>query len=61
MASSGIRVGAIQSSKVKSIRRLDNGIGLVTVCPENKDSIYVALVTPEILASLDRYLNYRKS
>jgi integrase len=61
MASSGIRVGAIQSLKGKSIRRLDNGIGLVTVYPESKDSVYVALVTPEFLASLDQYLNYRKS
>ena len=34
MASSGIRVGAIQSLKVKSITRLDNVIGLVTVYPE---------------------------
>ncbi|PWU82072.1 MAG: hypothetical protein DLM72_03700 [Candidatus Nitrosopolaris wilkensis] len=31
MASSGIRVGAIQTLKVKSIKRLDNGIGLMTV------------------------------
>ncbi len=61
MASSGIRVGAIQTLKVKSIKRLDNGIGLVTVYPESKDSVYVALVTPEFLASLDQYLKYRKS
>jgi integrase len=61
MASSGIRVGAIPSLKVKSIRRLDNGIGLVTVYPESKDSVYVSLVTPEFLASLDQYLNYRRS
>jgi Phage integrase family len=61
MASSGIRVGAIRSLQVKSIRRLDNGIGLLTVYPESKDSVYVALVTPEFLTSLDQYLNYRKS
>jgi len=61
MASSGIRVGAIPSLKVKSIKRLDNGIGLITVYPESKDSVYVSLVTPEFLASLDQYLNYRKS
>jgi integrase len=34
MASSGIRVGTIPSLKVNSIRRLDNGIGVVTVYPE---------------------------
>jgi len=61
MASSGIRAGAIQSLKVKSIKRLDNGIGSVTVYPESKDSVYVALVTPEFLAGLDQYLNYRMS
>lgn len=61
MASSGIRVGAIQTLKLKSVRRLNNGIGLVTVYPESKGSVYVALVTPEFLASLDHYLKFRKS
>jgi hypothetical protein len=61
MASSGIRAGAVQSLKVKSIRKLDNRIGVVKVYPESKGSVYVALVTPEFLASLDHYLKYRKS
>jgi integrase len=61
MASSGIRVGAIQTLKVRSIKRLDNEIGVVTVYPESKDSVYVALVTPEFLSSFDEYLKYRKS
>jgi integrase len=61
MASSGIRVGAIPSLKINSIKRLDNGIGLITIYPESKDSVYVSLVTPEFLASLDQYLNYRRS
>jgi integrase len=61
MVSSGIRVGAIQTLKVKSIKRLDSNIGIVTVYPESKDSIYATLVTPEFLASLDEYLKYRKS
>jgi integrase len=61
MASSGIRVGAIQSLKVKSIKRLDGDVGIVTVYPESKDSVYATLVTPEFLASLDEYLKYRKS
>src|SRR6266702_5116826 len=61
MASSGIRVGAIQTLKVKSVKRLDNDIGIVTVYPESKDSVYAALVTPESLTSLDEYLKYRKS
>src|SRR5215472_2900218 len=61
MASSGIRVGAIQTLKVKSIKRLDGDVGIVTVYPESKDSVYATLVTPEFLSSLDEYLKYRKS
>jgi integrase len=61
MASSGIRVGAIQTLTLSSIRRLDSGIGLLTVYPESKNFVYVALVTPEFLSSLDEYLNYRKT
>ncbi len=61
MASSGIRVGAIQSLKVRSIKRLDGEVGIVTVYPESKDSVYATLVTPEFLASLDEYLKYRKT
>src|SRR5215469_11282045 len=61
MASSGIRVGAIQTLKVKSVKRLDSEVGIVTVYPESKDSVYAALVTPEFLTSLDEYLKYRNS
>jgi integrase len=61
MGSGGIRVGAIQSLKVKSIKRLESEVGVVTVYPESKDSVYATLVTPEFLASLDEYLKYRKS
>src|SRR5947209_7125703 len=61
MASSGIRVGAIQTLKVKSVKRLDNDVGMITVYPESKDSVYAALVTPEFLTSLEEYLKYRKS
>ncbi len=61
MASSGVRVGAIPSLKVKSIKRLDSEIGIVAVYPESKDSVYSTLVTPEFLTSLDEYLKCRKS
>ena len=53
MASSGIRVGAIQSLKVKSIKRLDGKVSIVTVYPESKGSVYTTLVTPEFLASFE--------
>jgi hypothetical protein len=56
-----MRVGAIQSLKVKSIKRLGAEIGIVTVYPESKGSVYTTLVTPEFLTSLDEYLKYRKS
>ncbi|MGB6594951.1 MAG: site-specific integrase [Candidatus Nitrosopolaris sp.] len=61
MASSGIRVGAIQTLKVKSIKRLDGDVRIVIVYPESEDSVYATVVTPEFLASLDEYLKYRKS
>jgi integrase len=61
MASSGIRVGAIQTLKVESVKRLDNDVGMITVYPESKDSVYAALVTPEFLSSFEQYLKYRKS
>jgi hypothetical protein len=61
MASSGMRVGAIHTLKVKSVKRLDGEVGIVTVYPESKDSVYTTLVTPEFLSSVDEYLKYRKS
>jgi integrase len=60
MASSGIRVGAIKSLKVKSLKRLDNGIGLIAVYPESKESSYTTLITSECLSSIDSYLKFRK-
>ena len=54
-------VGAIQSLKVKSIKRLDGEVSIVTVYPESKSSVYTTLVTPEFFASLDEYIKYRKS
>jgi integrase len=60
MASSGIRVGAIKSLKVKSLKRLDNEIGLIAVYPESKESSYTTLITSECLSSIDSYLKFRK-
>lgn len=60
MASSGIRVGTIKSLKVKSLKRLDNGIGLIAVYPESKESSYTTLITSECLSSIDSYLKFRK-
>ncbi len=59
MASSGIRVGAIPSLTIKSLKKLDEGLGMLTVYGESKKSRYVTLVTPECMSIIDEYLEYR--
>jgi integrase len=61
MASSGIRVGAIPALNIESLKKLDEGLGLLTVYGNSKKSRYVTLVTPECMSSIDEYLEYRKS
>jgi integrase len=61
MASSGIRVGAIPALNIESLKKLDEGLGLLTVYGNSKKSRYVTLVTPECISSIDEYLEYRKS
>jgi hypothetical protein len=62
MTSTGMRVGAIKSLKLKHITRLQdqNSIGILSVYPESKDDRYNAIITPECMASLDEYIDYRK-
>ena len=62
MASTGMRVGAIKSLKLKHITRLqhDSNIGLVSIYPESKDHRYNALMTSECMASMDEYIEYRR-
>src|SRR5918912_1721894 len=62
MASTGTRVGAIKSLKLKHLTRLqhESNIGLLSVYPESKDHRYNALVTHECMALIDEYLNYRR-
>jgi integrase len=62
MACTGIRVGAIKSLKLKHLTRLqqENNIGLLSVYPESKDDRYNAIITPECMASLNGYINYRR-
>jgi integrase len=63
MASTGIRVGAIKSLRLKHLTRLqqhESNIGLVSIYPESKDHRYNALVTHECMASIDEYINYRR-
>ena len=62
MASTGMRVGAIKSLRLKHLTTLQdqNNIGLLNVYPESKDDRYNAIITPECMASLDEYIQYRR-
>jgi hypothetical protein len=61
MASTGMRVGAIKTLRKKHLKKLDEGnIGILTVYAESKRHHYNALVTPECMAAIDEYLEYRR-
>jgi integrase len=60
MVSTGIRVGAIKALRKKHLKLLMNNIGILTVYAESKRDCYNALVTPECLAAIDEYLEYRR-
>jgi integrase len=62
MASTGMRVGAIKSLKLKHLTRLqhEGKIGLLSIYPEFKDHTYNALMTPECMTSIDEYIDYRR-
>ena len=54
-ASSGIRVGAIPGLTLKSMKKLDDGLGMLTVYGESKKATYDTLVTPECISTIDQY------
>jgi integrase len=63
MSSTGIRVGAIKELKIKHLKRLqesENNIGILSIYPQSKDHRYNALLTPECMAALDEYFEFRK-
>jgi integrase len=60
MASSGIRVGAIPTLTIKSLKPLDQGLGLLTVYRESRKSRYVSLVTPECMSTIAAYFEERR-
>jgi integrase len=60
MISTGIRVGAIKSLKLKHLKKLKEEIGILTVYAESKNDRYNALITPECIAAIDDYSQYRK-
>jgi len=62
MSSGGLRAGAIPELKVKhqSILDKNNGIGLLKVYPDSKRHSYITLLTPECMAAMSSYLEWRK-
>jgi site-specific recombinase XerD len=62
MSSTGIRVGAIKELKIKHLKRLQesNNIGILNIYPQSKDHRYNALLTPECMAALDEYFEFRR-
>jgi integrase len=60
MISTGIRVGAIKSLRIKHLKKLKEEIGILTVYAESKDDKYNTLITPECIAAIEDYLQYRK-
>jgi hypothetical protein len=60
MAFSGIRVGAIPTLTAKSLKPLDQDLGLLTVYGESRRSRYVSLVTPECMSTIDAYFEERR-
>jgi integrase len=60
MASSGIRVGAIPGLTLKSLKRLDDGLGILTVYAESKKYAYNTLLTQECVSIIDGYLAQRR-
>jgi integrase len=62
MSSTGIRVGAIKELKIKHLKRLQesNNISILSIYPQSKNYKYNALLTPECMATLDEYFEFRK-
>ncbi len=60
MTSTGIRVGAIKDLKIKHLKRLQENIAFLTVYPESKKDRYDAMLSPECMAVLDEYFEFRK-
>lgn len=62
MCSGGLRVGALSDLQVKhlSVLDTDSGIGLLKVYPNSRNDSYSTLLTPECMASIQSYLQWRR-
>ena len=60
MCSSGMRVGALSSLKIRHLKRIDKySLYKITVY-ENEDEEYITFCTPECARAIDSYLEYRQ-
>lgn len=60
MCSSGIRVGAIPSLKLKNLEKIEKYNIYKIIVYENEDEEYVTYCTPECRMAIDSYLEYRQ-
>ena len=58
LASTGIRIGALQSIKISDLERIDN-LYKVTVYAGDEDEQYITYCTPECAKEIDAYLEFR--
>jgi hypothetical protein len=60
MFSSGMRVGALSSLKIRNLERIDKYQLYKITVYEGDDEEYVTFCTPECTAAIDSYLEYRQ-
>lgn len=58
LASTGIRIGALQSIRVRDLERIDDLYKIIIYARDNEE--YFTFCTPECATEIDNYLEYRK-
>jgi integrase len=59
LSATGMRIGAIETLRLRNLERLDNNISKVTIY-EGSNYEYICYVTPEATNAIDNYLDMRK-
>jgi integrase len=57
LASTGMRVGALQSIRIRDLEKIDNLYKIVVYADDNEE--YFVFTTPECAKEIDSYLEYR--
>ena len=60
MASTGVRVGALPSLRLRNIKKLDYGGYQFLIYANDSDHRYITYCTPECARIIDEYLSYRE-